>query len=79
MGSMNFGMYPMLGRYKTFKHDWEPTYLESSRDWIFRNTRSKISSSCWSGWASATARGSSSSAMTQGTSTRSPIFLIASW
>jgi uncharacterized protein (DUF849 family) len=38
MGSMNFGMYPMLGRYKTFKHDWEPTYLESSRDWIFRNT-----------------------------------------
>src|SRR3984885_7134981 len=38
MGSMNFGMYPMLERYKSFKHDWEVGYLESSRDWIFRNT-----------------------------------------
>lgn len=38
MGSMNFGMYPMLERYKEFQHDWERGYLESSRDWIFRNT-----------------------------------------
>jgi uncharacterized protein (DUF849 family) len=38
MGSMNFGMYPMLERYKSFKFDWERSYLESSRDWIFRNT-----------------------------------------
>ncbi len=38
MGSMNFGMYPMLGRYQEFKHDWERPYLEASRDWIFRNT-----------------------------------------
>jgi len=38
MGSMNFGMYPMLERYKTFQYDWEASYLESSRDWIFRNT-----------------------------------------
>ena len=38
MGSMNFGLYPMLQRYKTWKHDWEPTYLENSRDFIFRNT-----------------------------------------
>jgi uncharacterized protein (DUF849 family) len=38
MGSMNFGMYPMLERYKRFKFDWERSYLESSRDWIFRNT-----------------------------------------
>lgn len=38
MGSMNFGMYPMLSRYHDFQHDWEPTYLEASRDWIFRNT-----------------------------------------
>jgi uncharacterized protein (DUF849 family) len=38
MGSMNFGMYPILERYKSFKHDWEAGYLESSRDWIFRNT-----------------------------------------
>ena len=38
MGSMNFGLYPMLERYKTWKHDWEPQYLEASRDFIFRNT-----------------------------------------
>jgi uncharacterized protein (DUF849 family) len=38
MGSMNFGMYPMLERYSTFQHEWERTYLESSRNWIFRNT-----------------------------------------
>ncbi len=38
MGSMNFGLYPMIPRYKEFKHAWEPQYLENSRDFIFRNT-----------------------------------------
>ena len=38
MGSMNFGLYPMLGRYKEFAHDWERPYLEGSSDFIFRNT-----------------------------------------
>ncbi len=38
MGSMNFGLYPMLDRYKTFKHEWESKHLENSRDFIFRNT-----------------------------------------
>jgi uncharacterized protein (DUF849 family) len=38
MGSMNFGLYPVLNRYKEWKHDWEPKYLENSRDFIFRNT-----------------------------------------
>jgi len=38
MGSMNFGLYPMLGKYKTFQHEWEPTYLEATRDVVFRNT-----------------------------------------
>jgi uncharacterized protein (DUF849 family) len=38
MGSMNFGLYPTLNRYKTFQHDWEPAYLEGSRDFIFKNT-----------------------------------------
>ncbi|RQR27555.1 3-keto-5-aminohexanoate cleavage protein [Burkholderia sp. Bp9142] len=42
MGSMNFGMYPMLGRYQEFKYDWERPYLEASRDWIFRNTFADI-------------------------------------
>jgi len=38
MGSMNFGLYPMLDRIKDWKHAWEPQYLENSRDFIFRNT-----------------------------------------
>jgi uncharacterized protein (DUF849 family) len=38
MGSMNFGLFPMLQRYKEFKYDWERTHLENSRDFIFRNT-----------------------------------------
>jgi uncharacterized protein (DUF849 family) len=38
MGSMNFGLYPMLGRFKEFKHDWERTYLEGSVDRVFKNT-----------------------------------------
>jgi 3,5-dioxohexanoate:acetyl-CoA acetone transferase len=42
MGSMNFGLYPMLDRYKSFKHDWEAKHLENSRDFIFRNTYKDI-------------------------------------
>jgi uncharacterized protein (DUF849 family) len=38
MGSMNFGLYEMLQRYKDFKHDWEQPYLKNSEDLIFRNT-----------------------------------------
>ncbi len=38
MGSMNFGLYPMLSRFKEFKHDWEQPYLEGSKDRIFKNT-----------------------------------------
>jgi 3,5-dioxohexanoate:acetyl-CoA acetone transferase len=38
MGSMNFGLYPMLARYKEFKYDWEKPYLENTDDLIFRNT-----------------------------------------
>ncbi len=38
MGSMNFGLYPMLNRYKTFKFDWEREHLEESKDLVFRNS-----------------------------------------
>ena len=38
MGSMNFGLYPMLNRFKEFKHDWEREHLEGSRDLVFRNS-----------------------------------------
>ena len=38
MGSMNFGLYTMLDRFKTFKHEWEREHLEKSRDLVFKNT-----------------------------------------
>src|SRR5690242_10173283 len=38
MGSMNFGLFPMLQRFKEFKFDWERPYLAGSDDRIFRNT-----------------------------------------
>ncbi len=38
MGSMNFGLFPMLKRYKHFKHEWEPAMLEGSHDLVFRNS-----------------------------------------
>ena len=42
MGTMNFGLYPMLERFKDFKHDWERPYLEASRERIFKNTFADI-------------------------------------
>ena len=42
MGSMNFGLFPMLKRYQDFKHDWEPKALEASRDFVFKNTFADI-------------------------------------
>jgi 3,5-dioxohexanoate:acetyl-CoA acetone transferase len=38
MGSMNFGLYPMLKRFTTFKHAWEREYLATSDERVFRNT-----------------------------------------
>lgn len=42
MGSMNFGLFPMLQRFKTFDHEWEREHLENSRDLIFKNTYKDI-------------------------------------
>jgi uncharacterized protein (DUF849 family) len=38
MGSMNFGIFPMLAGVDRFRHDWEREHLEASRDHVFRNT-----------------------------------------
>jgi len=38
MGSMNFGLYPMLERFKEFNFEWERQHLEGSRDLVFRNS-----------------------------------------
>jgi len=42
MGTMNFGLYPMLARTKEFKFDWERPYLEGSRSGFFKNTFADI-------------------------------------
>jgi len=42
MGSMNFGLFPMIARYSQFKFDWERPYLEGSDDRIFKNTFREI-------------------------------------
>jgi len=42
MGSMNFGLYPMLARFNDLKHPWERDYLEGSRDRVFKNTFADI-------------------------------------
>ena len=42
MGTMNFGLFPMLARQKEFKFDWERPYLEGSRERMFKNTFADI-------------------------------------
>ena len=42
MGSMNFALYPMVAKYKTWKHDWEKPYLLGTDQIIFRNTFADI-------------------------------------
>ena len=42
VGSLNFGIFPMLEKYSDWKHDWEPAFLEMTRDFIFRNTFTDI-------------------------------------
>jgi uncharacterized protein (DUF849 family) len=38
VGSLNFGLFPMLEKYSQWKHEWEPAFLEMTRDFIFKNT-----------------------------------------
>src|SRR6476646_8507135 len=38
MGSMNFGLFPMLKRYPDLKYPWEREYLAGSEDRVFKNT-----------------------------------------
>ncbi len=38
MGTMNFGLYEMLPRQKSWQHEWEPQYLAASEAGMFKNT-----------------------------------------
>ena len=42
MGSMNFGLFHLLDRYKEFQFEWEREHLENSRDLVFRNSFKNI-------------------------------------
>jgi len=46
MGSMNFGTYPLLEKFKTWKYDWEKGHMESTRDYIFKNTFASMEEFC---------------------------------
>ena len=46
MGSMNFSTYPLLQKFKTWKYDWEKEYIESTKDYIFRNTFASMEEFC---------------------------------
>ena len=54
MGSMNFGLFPMLQRFKEFEYEWEREALEKSRDLIFKNTFSDIEKTLEGGRANGT-------------------------
>ena len=38
MGTMNFALYPMLGKRAEWQHDWEEPFLRDSDDLVFKNT-----------------------------------------
>jgi uncharacterized protein (DUF849 family) len=42
VGSMNFGIFPMLAKHSSWQHEWEPTFLEMTRDFVFKNTFADI-------------------------------------
>ena len=42
IGSINFGLFPLLEKHSEWKHDWEPEFLGMTRDFIFRNTFADI-------------------------------------
>ncbi|OFX06150.1 MAG: 3-keto-5-aminohexanoate cleavage protein [Alphaproteobacteria bacterium RIFCSPHIGHO2_12_FULL_63_12] len=42
MGSMNFGIFPMLEKYPNWRHDWEPALLQATKRTVFQNTFENI-------------------------------------
>ena len=42
MGSINFGIFPLLEKYSNWKHDWEAPFLGMTKDYIFPNTFATI-------------------------------------
>ena len=79
MGTMNFGLYPMIPRYKgKFKYDWEEPYLERIARAACSRTPSPTSNTS-SPPAPRTTPASRSSATTSAISTRCGISSTAAW
>lgn len=38
LGSMNFALFPIMNKIKEWKYDWEPLYIEGTKEFIFKNT-----------------------------------------
>lgn len=38
LGSMNFALFPIMNKIKEWKYEWEPIYVEGTKDFIFKNT-----------------------------------------
>lgn len=45
-GSMNWGLFPMILRYKEWKHEWEKMMLNMTEDFIFPNTFKTLREYC---------------------------------
>jgi uncharacterized protein (DUF849 family) len=45
-GSMNWGLFPLLGRYKEWKYEWEKAMLGMTEDFIFPNTFKSLREIC---------------------------------
>lgn len=45
-GSVNFGLFPALKKWKEWKHDWEPQYLGATEDFVFTNTFKTLRQFC---------------------------------
>lgn len=77
MGSMNFGLFPMLERFPNLEHAWEREHLENSRNLVFKNTFADIEGILRLGQARA--RDSNSSATTSATCTTWRISWTGGW
>jgi len=42
LGTMNFALFPIVEKTKSFKYEWEPKFLEGTRSGFFRNTFADI-------------------------------------
>lgn len=45
-GSLNWGLFPMLGRIKEWKYEWEQAMLNMTEDFIFQNTFKTLRQYC---------------------------------